>query len=384
MLVLVPGHVVDAVHVSPVDNLGKVVVADLLPGVRGVLDVTLLELGEGNAAATGGWGLVDGSVVAGVGGLGEGVHGGVVERVVLLSLGGLMPLLLGPGVLGGGPGAVRLDGDVVGASADAEESFLAPVSTPGVADEPVGGAVLLTVTDDGDVVDDVQVTSIVTVNATGVVLEGLGDSDTASNGASLVDLLHHVLLTGDSAEFVNTVDEVLVGDEAGLAGVAVTAHVHGGADLTVVETAGAVDGASLIGDLVVGHPLEGVVGLTTVATLVLGLARDDDLGRDVDVGPGGVTSDLDSIGESRGGGVGPAGTTVLGDVLVTDVGDHVLAADLVPFPLGGQVVDVLDGSVDARLASVEVADAAGLGWVVLGESEGGGAKDGAHGERFHE
>ena len=69
---------------------------------------------------------------------------------------------------------------------------------------------------------------------------------------------------------------------------------------------GAVDGTSLISDLIVGHPLEGVVGLTTVAALVLLLARDDDLGGDVDIGPGGLTGDLYPIGDGGGGGVGPA------------------------------------------------------------------------------
>ena len=308
MLVLVPGKVVDTVHVSPVDNLGEVISGVGLPRERSSDDITVLgtEVSLLDTAATGGGGLVDGGVITVVGGLGELVDSEVVEGIVLLSIGSLMHFLLGPGVLGGGPGAIGLNVDVVGASADAEETFLAPVFTPRVSDHPELLAILFTVTNDGDIVNDFHGTSVITVDATGVALERVGNSDTASNGTSLGNFLHHVLLAGDLAELVDTVHEVLVGDEASLTGVTVTADVHGGADLTVVKTTAAVDGASLIGDLVLGHPLEGVVGLTTVATKVGSLTRDDDLGGDVDIGPGGVTSDLDSIGKSGGGGVSPA------------------------------------------------------------------------------
>ena len=271
MLVLVPGKVVDTVHVSPVDNSREVILRDLVPSVRGGLDLTTFEDGFLDTASTGGWCVVDGSINTVVSRLREGIDSGVVQWVVLLGLGGLMPDSLGPGVLGSGPGAVALNGDVVGASADAEETILTPVGAPGVPDQPVWAAILLTVTDDGDVVDNVQVAGSVAVNSTSVVIKGLGHSDTASDGTSLVDLLHHVLFAIDMTEFINAIDHVLVWHEAGLTWVAVAANVHGRADLAVVQTLSAVDGASLIGDFVISHVFEGVVSLTTVAAIVLGL-----------------------------------------------------------------------------------------------------------------
>ena len=130
VLVLVPGEVVDSVHVSPVDNLGEVILRVDVPGVRGGLDLTMFEDGLLNTASTGGWGVLDGSIDTVVGGLREFVDGGVVERIVLLSVGGLMPDSLGPGVLGGGPSAVSLDGDVVSSSANAEETILTELGSP--------------------------------------------------------------------------------------------------------------------------------------------------------------------------------------------------------------------------------------------------------------
>jgi hypothetical protein len=298
VLVLVPGKVVDSVHVSPVNNLWQVVLRVDVPGVWGSLDLTMLEDGLLNTASAGGWGVLDWCIDTVVSGLRELVDSLVIASVVLLSVSGGVPLSLGPGIFGSGPSAIGLDSDVVGASADTEETFLTPVGTPRVSYEPVRLSIFFAITNNGDIVDNVGVTSLVAENAASVVLKSLRNGNTASNRSSLVDFLHHVLLTGDVTELINSVDEILVGDEASLTWVAVTADVHGGANLSVVETTSAVDGASLISDFVLGHPLEGVVSLTTVASLVGSLTRDDDLRGDVHIGPGGLSSDLYAIGKS--------------------------------------------------------------------------------------
>ena len=196
------------------------------------MNLTTFEAGNLDTACTIFSLFVDGCVKTVVTGLRHGVDGLIVSGVVPLVIGGLMPLFSSPGVLHGGPGAVALNSDVVGASADAEETILTPVGAPRVTDQPVWAAVLLTVADDGDVVDDVQVTGVITVDTTSVVVKGLRHGNTASNGTSLVDLLLHVLLANDLAELFDIVGHVLVGDEASLTWVTVTADVHGGASLS--------------------------------------------------------------------------------------------------------------------------------------------------------
>ena len=108
MLILVPGQVVGAVLVSPVDGLGEIRVCKALPGVRSVLDRSVFELRLGDGAAlpageeflrshgAGGWVEL---------GLRERVDGVVVFGIVPLFIGGLVPFLSGPGVLGGSPSA---------------------------------------------------------------------------------------------------------------------------------------------------------------------------------------------------------------------------------------------------------------------------------------
>jgi len=93
-----------------------------------------------------------------------------------------------------------------------------------------------------------------------------------------------------------------------------------------------IDRASLVGDLVLGHPLERGEVITTKAA-VIGATRDEDLRGEVDIGPGGVSCDLDAVRDYGSGGVGPARSAVLGNVLVPNVGQVVHSIDVVPDPL---------------------------------------------------
>ena len=145
--------------------------------------------------------------------------------------------------------------------------------------------------------DDVHITSSIAEDTTSVVVELDGDCNTTGDGTALVDFLHHVFFARNSAEFVDTIDVVGIGDEAGLSGRAVSAHIHGRALLAIVVTTSSVDGAGLVGDFVEVHPLESVVSFTTVAAIVFHFAGDEHLRGNVDVRPGSITGDLNAIGE---------------------------------------------------------------------------------------
>jgi len=80
--------------------------------------------------------------------------------------------------------------------------------------------------------------------------------------------LHHSFLARDLTVLVNIVSVVGVRDEASLAGHAVLTLEHGGALGAVIVTTSSVDGAGLVGNVVAMHPLEGVVGLTTMAAII--------------------------------------------------------------------------------------------------------------------
>jgi hypothetical protein len=86
--------------------------------------------------------------------------------------------------------------------------------------------------------------------------------------------------------------------------------------VTVVVASGSVNCAGLISDFILVHPLESVVGFSTVAAIVT-TARDKNLRSDVDIRPSSLSSDLNSIGKGGGSGMSPARSTVLRNVLVS-------------------------------------------------------------------
>jgi len=93
---------------------------------------------------------------------------------------------------------------------------------------------------------------------------------------------------------VNTVNWVGVWNEACFTWAAVSANFHGGAILSVVVSTGLVNGASLISDFVFVHPFEGVVGISSVAAIIV-RTGDEDLWGNVDIGPCSFSHDLISV-----------------------------------------------------------------------------------------
>jgi hypothetical protein len=107
--------------------------------------------------------------------------------------------------------------------------------------------------------------------------------------------LLHLVLAGEVSVLINTIDLILIRDKAILMRIAISAHGHVRALVTIFPSSSGIDGASLISDVVVVDVLESVNGLTSRATEIFVLTRNDDLGRNVDVGPSGFSLDLDSI-----------------------------------------------------------------------------------------
>jgi len=204
------------------------------------------------------------------------------------------------------------------------------VGSPRVTDFPELGTVLNTPTDNGDGVNSVQVTRSILIDTTSVVIKILRHGNTAGNGTTSMDFLHHVLLTLKMTILISMVHVVVLRDVASFTREAVSAFLHSRALLTIVVTSGSVDGAGLISDLVLRHPLEGLVVRTTVATIVLILTGDENLRSDVDIRPGSLAHDLNSIRHGRGCGMSPTGTTVLGNVLIAHVSKVVDTINIIP------------------------------------------------------
>ena len=126
--------------------------------------------------------------------------------------------------------------------------------------------------------NDVHVTSFVFVNTSSVILEGVRNSDPTSYGSTLIYFLHHVLLSGHRSELINLMHPVLFRYKAlATPGITCLTNVDWGTRYSIVMATSLVDRASLISYVVFVHELEGREGLTTVTTVIVHGARDDDL-----------------------------------------------------------------------------------------------------------
>mmetsp|Transcript_38445 Transcript_38445/g.57585 ORF Transcript_38445/g.57585 Transcript_38445/m.57585 type:complete len:201 (-) Transcript_38445:635-1237(-) len=168
----------------------------------------------------------------------------------------LVVLLGSSVVLDDSPGALVLDQQ--GALGDTDIAHLAPELTPGVADNPVHAiSLVLTPADNGD---DVINTGTLALGDAALIVQKRRSIDSARDGASVVDFLHHGIGTADGA-VVRDGDVGVLG-EAGartsLLGEAAASSGHvqgraGGVDMGAeaflrVRGAGKVRLRSLVGD----------------------------------------------------------------------------------------------------------------------------------------
>jgi hypothetical protein len=118
-------------------------------------------------------------------------------------------------------------------------------------------------------VDNVSITGGIIENSTSVALESIRDGNTASNGASLIDLLQHVVFSGEITELINTVDVVLVRYKAISVGMAILALVNRGTFNAIVMATSLIYGARLVCNLIFTHEIESTKGETTVTAVIV-------------------------------------------------------------------------------------------------------------------
>ena len=128
MLILVPGHIVTAIHVSPVNVGGEEVNGKDIPGSGGLLDGAIAEgcLGDTASLELVEEGFLGGDELR----LRELVNSLIVVGVVLLLNSGCVHNTCGPGVLGHSPVTILFDTNVVDTTDNFEETILSPVGAP--------------------------------------------------------------------------------------------------------------------------------------------------------------------------------------------------------------------------------------------------------------
>ena len=246
-----------------------------------------------------------------------------------------------------GPSATESDAKVVAVHLDPEESILSPVVTPRVPTDPVLNATVSdTPADDGDDVVGHWQQNELGENTSGVRLEFVGDMDTAGDGPSGEDLGLHVLGEHDGSVLGDLpLGVVGHGPAVFLAGLA---WGGGGALAVLAELdGGAVGGFGVLGLIVLARLLgdallmSELIDTRSVAAFAAAssLAVEDGLDREVDLGVGVLTRDVDTISKSRGGSMSPATTAILGDMLVPVHTEVVHTIDVTPVKSSWEVLE---------------------------------------------
>ncbi len=104
--------------------------------------------------------------------------------------------------------------------------------------------------------NDVSVASSVIEDTASIAFESVWNSDTASYGSALIDLLKHVFLTRKVTVLIYSINVVLIRDEAVSVRLTILAHVNRCALDAVIVAASLVNRASLISDVILAHKLE--------------------------------------------------------------------------------------------------------------------------------
>jgi len=197
---------------------------------------------------------------------------------------------------------VELSVDATVALLDLEEAGHAPWGAPWVGAEPVVKASLSAPAEHLDGVTASNTTRDVVVNTALVVEEVVVDGEGSLHGSVVVELILDALNGGGvngGAALALVLQPALAWTSAGWS-----------ADAGVTATGG-VGPASVRDDTSVGEVLPDVVEVTTVATVVVGVARDGILRGEDEV----LAGNAESVGESLGSTESPAWTALL---LITD------------------------------------------------------------------
>jgi hypothetical protein len=250
-----------------------------------------------------------------------------------------------PSINGDSKSAGFFDTKMVDASEDLEVASVTPVGTPGVSNPPVFGTVFDTPADDRDGVIDF-VGGGINMDDTTRVVEDVRSIDTAGDGSSLVELIHDGhLIVSNRAVLTDGVGVPSVRNGASFTRITVFAKDIFAAFKTVGVATSLIRRAGFVSNTILVDVVVCSERVTTIATEIRVLTRDENLRSKVNVRPSTLSHDLNTIRESRCSSEGPARAAIVRNVLVSTHSEVVGSIDITPEEVLRKVVDVNSGEV---------------------------------------
>ncbi len=207
----------------------------------------------------------------------------------------LISNVFGPGVDWRCPWAWALDSKVIDASDESEISFLPPVCSPRVSNDPVFGSVFLTPSTDCNIVVLIFSSCFIIENSSCVIQKLLSDCDNTTDRASLINFVHDVCLTTDITIFFDSVNFGSLLRPTSLERSAISALNRWRTPNAIITAVCLIRWAGLISNVILMNPGISCAGISSLAAPFVVLARNDDLRADDDIRPLGLSLDLDSV-----------------------------------------------------------------------------------------
>ncbi len=203
--------------------------------------------------------------------------------------------VFGPGIGWRCPWAWALDSKVIDASDESKISFLPPVCSPRVSNDPVFSSVFLTPSSDCNIVVLIFSSSFIIENSSCVIQKFLSDCDNTTDRASLINFVHDVCLTTDITIFFDSVNFGSLLRPTSLERSAISALYRWRTPNAVITAVCLIRWARLISNIILMNPSISCAGISSLAAPLIVLARNNDLRADDDIRPLGLSLDLNSV-----------------------------------------------------------------------------------------
>lgn len=203
------------------------------------------------------------------------------------------------------------------------------MGSPWVSYSPVFNTILNTISNNRDIVNNVLITGLILIDTTSVFFETIWDSNTTSDWTSLVNFLHHSLFSRNLTVLFSVVSKIFVWNKTWLIWHTVHAYCHSWAFHTIIMASSSIDWAGFISNLISWHPLESIICFTSMASII-SRTRNKNLWSNVNIRPSCLSGNLNSIRHSWSSCMSPAWTTILWNMLVSEIGKEVGSIDIIP------------------------------------------------------
>jgi len=237
---------------------------------------------------------------------------------------------ISPSILWICPSTVALNPNIVNASNNLDETLIIPSRSPRVSDQPVFNSIENTIPCNWNSMNNILITSMILINTSSIVVLKICWNSNTTSKWPILQFSDHIFLTRDRSKWLHPIGIVTSLSPAFSTWLTVHAKDFITTWDTIVVASSLVVCAGLICDVVVVHPCESTVLVSTMTSVIWFIAWDEDLRSDIDVRPYSFPGYLDSITKWWRSCKCPTWPTILRNMLIPCQSQVIHTIDIIP------------------------------------------------------